>query len=366
MALTDSLILQVYPVAGETAIKNIVDDSEFTGTGTPTIVDVVGEDAWQVSTGTLLDCVIPSKTVDGSIDGSGITLAVRLQLTANGTDDFLNLLGIHNSASAISTGARFLRAGSGTYRGRLNTDLTATQGGLVTANVLTLVYRARISSASAQDYGDLWVQTTGRVGTDPDTTSIAANIFSTTFNRFFLNCQSNAQYNLLDVAYWDRELTNEEAASVADNYRSVMPSASGGVPVNSSISFEALQPSFSVDTTQTQPPQPINSSIAFDIPEPVFSITSEVTMPGATLTTSGQDILKAWNNGVVETLNGVSVDIAICSTDFSSVLDTLTNVTVTAGYISEASSNLSPSTEYLCFFKYNSTWSEGVLLTTEA
>lgn len=352
MALVDNLVLQVYPVAGETAVKNIVDDSTFSGTGTPAIVDVAGEDAWQVTSGTLLDCVIPSKTVDGSVDGNGVTIAMRLQLTANGTDDFLNLLGIHNSASAISTGARFLRAGSGTYRGRLNNDLAATLGGLTTTNVLTLVYRARTGSGSAQDFGDLWVQTIGRVGTDPDTTSSAANIFSSTFNRFFINCQSNAQYNLLDIAYWDRELTDAEAASVADTYRAVMPSPSaGGVDVTGSSSRSA---SVSLPAGVVIPEPIIVSGAASNSTSQSLSAVVDIAEG---IVFSGDSLLKSVSGGVAAPITGtVVVDVYDLST--GALVERFSGVQIVNGSGSVDSANITPSTVYRVVVSYSG--SDGV------
>lgn len=228
MAIADNLICQVYPVAGETDVKNIVDGTLFTGTGTPSLVDEGSEKAWSISTGTLLERVIPTMDTNGSVDNNGATIAIRFKSTALGTDSFMQIAGARSSASTLANGLMFSRNGAGSYRGRIQGTFTTTVSSKPDGTIYTLVFRISTSSVTNSDFGKMWVNTVGRVGDAPDFTSAAGNLLTSTFDRAFINCQTNSAYRLLDLAIWDRELTDAECASVADGYRAVMPAPSGG------------------------------------------------------------------------------------------------------------------------------------------
>lgn len=235
MALTDNLKLQIYPQAGDTAIKNIVDDSVFGGTGTPTLVDEGAEKAWSIPAGTFLTAALPSKVLGITADGGGVTIAMRFKRTTTGTDIYMPFVGVTSSGSAAGTGVRFTSFDANRYRGRVAFGAeAATTAGTTNGTELTVVYRAATLAASTsppnQDNGSIWKNTTGRVGTDPDAQSYG-NMTALTIAQAFINCQTGAAWTLLDYAYWDRELTNAECASVADNYRAVMPAPGAGTPI---------------------------------------------------------------------------------------------------------------------------------------
>lgn len=244
MAITDGLICQIYPVAGETAIKNIVNGTLFTGTGTPTLVDEVAEKAWAVTAGTLLESAIPSKTPSSNVAGSGVTIAIRFKPTANGSGaDFLSILGIKPDSASVDTGVRISRAGNGVFRGRSDNQLNVSLSGFVLNTIYTLVYKIELSPVAANDFGKLWRNMIGRVGADADASSSAADYsISRTLNRAFVNCQSGVAFTLLDFAYWDRELTDTECASVADNYRAVMPAPGGGTTPTGTVTIGTITP----------------------------------------------------------------------------------------------------------------------------
>lgn len=230
MAISDGLICQVYPVAGETVIKNIVDDSTFSGTGTPTLVDEGAEKAWSITTGTLLEGLVPSVTPAGGVTGSGVTIAVRFKATSNGSGaDFLSMFGLKPSATGVDTGARITRGGNGVFRGRIDSQLSVQGSGFVLGTIYTLVFKAEISSAAASDYGRLWQNTVGRVGVAPNFTSSAFDYgLVRVLDRAFINCQNSVALTLLDFAAWNIEKSEADCAAIADDYRGVMPAPSSG------------------------------------------------------------------------------------------------------------------------------------------
>jgi hypothetical protein len=228
MALTDGLLAQVYPASGDAGIKDIVSDILFTGDGTPTLTTDEGVAAWLISTGTLLTKVLTERTVSGSVAGDGVTVAMRFKLTANGSNSFLSLAGFKGASDTVDQNIRITRNGSNNYRGRVNSVLSPSLTGLTNGTVITLVFRVTFRDG-ATDTGEIWKNTTGRSGTDPDAVSAGANFGTITFDRGFINCQTDAAYTLYDFALWGRELTNAECAAVADGYRDVMPAPSATV-----------------------------------------------------------------------------------------------------------------------------------------
>lgn len=222
MALTDGLLVQVYPVSGDAGIKDIVSDTLFTGAGSPTLITDEGISAWSIPTGTLLTKLLTERTISGAVAGDGVTVAMRFKLTANGTNSFLSLAGFKGSADTVDQNIRITRNGSNNYRGRVNATLSPTLTGLTNGTVITLVFRVSFRDGSL-DTGELWRNTIGRVGTDPDSVSAGANFGSMTFDRAFINCQTDSEYILYDFSVWGRELTSAEGAAVADDYRAVMP-----------------------------------------------------------------------------------------------------------------------------------------------
>lgn len=244
MAIADGLICQVYPVAGESVVKNIVDNSTFSGTGTPTLVDEGAEKAWAVAAGVLLESAIPSKLPAGNVAGSGVTIAIRFKPTANGSGaDFLSILGVKPDSTSVDTGVRISRAGNGIFRGRSEHQLNTQLSGFNLNTVYTLVYKIAPGPVAASDFGKLWRNMIGRVGTAADASSSGSDYtINRTLNRAFVNCQSGVAYTLLDFAYWDRELSDAECASVADNYRGVMPAPAAGTTPTGTVTIGTITP----------------------------------------------------------------------------------------------------------------------------
>lgn len=263
MAIADGLICQVYPVAGETSIKNIVDGAIFTGTGTPTLVDEGAEKAWSISTGTLLETTIPTIDINGGINNDGATIAIRFKSSAVGSDSFTQLAGARLAASTLANGIIFSRNGAGSYRGRFTGSFTTTVSSKPDGTIYTFVFRASTSATNNDDYGKMWVNTVGRVGTAPDFTSAVGNIVSNSFDRAFINCQTSSAYRLLDLAIWGMEKPDADCSAIADDYRAVMPSPTGGItpitfsgtiPAQTFVAGQVVSADLSTYFTGTQTP----------------------------------------------------------------------------------------------------------------
>lgn len=227
MAILDDIFVRVQPVAGESTVNNIVTSSAFTGSGTPTLLDDTGLYFWRVAAGTLLKTAA-SYTMNAST--GGITICLRFRRRANGTDDFLPLVGWLPSAGVVTNCPVISANGASSYRGRLN---NGSQGATTTSskatNVIhTLVWRFETSATAASDFGKLWFNQVGRVGTAPDVTSAGANATTTSFVEAFVNCQASAEFDLFDFMIWGASKTEAECAGLADDVRALIPAPGGG------------------------------------------------------------------------------------------------------------------------------------------
>lgn len=236
MAITDGLKVQVYPQVGDTAVKNIVDNTEFVVTGTaPTLSTDSGVPAWLMNANTLLKKAIASKALDVNTDGNGITIALRFKRITTGTNLYMDFAGVTVAGGASNSGVRFVGFDGNTYRGRSsgggNTNTAVAPLAVTNGNILTLVYRFSTlnasSSAPNQDSGAIWQTRIGRVGTAPDAINYG-NANTITIAEAMLNSQTGAVWTLFDFAYFDVEKPDADCAAIADDYRAVMPAPSSG------------------------------------------------------------------------------------------------------------------------------------------
>lgn len=227
-----ALLVRVQPVAGDTVPKNLVDNSDFTGTGSPVLIDEGAEKAWQLATSTLLKAPAVH-TVNGNNDNTGITVVMRFKRTAAGTDSFLPMAGLLISGGAVGAAAGFSANGSNAYRGRMNASHgSATTSSKALNTIHTFVWRFNTSSVTASDQGSFWFNQVGRVGTAPDSVSATSNAGTFAFIEAFINCATDAAWNLLDFLVYDTQESDAQCAALADDVRSVVPAPSGGSDVD--------------------------------------------------------------------------------------------------------------------------------------
>ncbi len=241
MPIRDNLLVQVQPQAGQTAIRNEIGGANFTGTGTPTLVDEGAEKAWSLTTGTLLDFAVPAKTINAAITGAGATIAFRFKQTANGSGaDFLQLVGIRDGSGVASSFA-ITRNGNTAFRGRYSVSPNPVANFTGTSNNVIYTIVVKIVAGGSFTRLELWRNTAGRVGTAADVVGSAQNTGAgSPYNSAFINCQNSVAYTLLDFAYWDRELTDAECATVADDIRTALaPPATAPVSFNGTVSNQS-------------------------------------------------------------------------------------------------------------------------------
>lgn len=240
MSITNNLLVRVAPAVGDTQIKNIVNDAVFTGSGTPTLIDEGSEKAWQILTGTELRSAAV-KSMNGSADGTGFSIALRFKRTANGSTSFQPFTGLTFSGQVLANAAQIGTNGNNSYRGQITASLsnapTATDKGLNTVH--TLVYVCRNFAASNSDTGSIWSNKTNRTDNNPDFIRTGGTVGSINYTDAYISCASDAAYNLLDFIVWGRELTDAEAAAVADDIRGTLNAAP---PTPTPITFTGTIP----------------------------------------------------------------------------------------------------------------------------
>ena len=180
MAIVDGLICQIYPQDGETTVKNIVDESALTktGTGTLSLVDIGGEKAWRLQDDVIVNQLLtPAHTIENAADGSGMTIAARVRIDSWGANNFDTVFGIRVAAATQFQALRVTKNGSaGALRARLsNQGSSSLTGETFTSTIRTIVLQVDINNPGAES-NKVWVDKAGRVLNDPDFESPAYNI----------------------------------------------------------------------------------------------------------------------------------------------------------------------------------------------
>lgn len=285
-----ALITRVRPQTGDTAITDIVTDGQFTGTGTISLVDVGGEKAWNIGTGSLYTLAGVSKDVAGSLDGQGVTIAARIRINTLGSGSFDEILGVETEANR-----RVHITKSGTsLRGRIRTSagdlLVATTSGVTFLNnVVTLVYRIKTNSATL-DEGGIWIGGLARTGTLPNFASAGSNISpSTLIANPFITALNSTNYDLLDFVYFDEELSDANCSSLADDIVGYFGA------VTTPITFTGTIPTQSFTNGEVVS---VDLSTYFSGTETPFTFTNTGTaLTGSDLTLSSAGLLSGTYNG---------------------------------------------------------------------
>lgn len=208
-----ALIVRVKPQSGDTSIRDIVSGNTFSGSGTATLTDVGPEKAWNIAADSLFTYPTTAKSIDGTVVNGGATIAMRFKVNTLGSDSFAAYSGV----GSVTAGLRFTRNGENA-RARIGTLATTNTSGVAfTSNIVTLVYRITTSPESSADFGAMWAGGMSRVGTDPNFTSVMTNVTTTSIKDVFISAATSQNYDLLDFAYFDEELSNSDCASLADD-----------------------------------------------------------------------------------------------------------------------------------------------------
>jgi len=340
-----ALITRIRPQAGDVAVTDLVTDGTFTGTGA-TLVDVGAEKAWNVPTGSIYTLTVPEHDIQGSVDGSGATIAIRFRVNNFGSGSFDDLFGVE---SAIANRIQFTKSGSN-LRGRLRTvggDILApvTSGVTFVGNVVTVVYRVGISSASTADTGSMWVGGLARTGTDPNFAGGNANASaSTLLQRAYFQTANGTNYDLLDYVYFDEELSNADCSSLADDIvgyfgSSTTPISFGGSIANQTFTVgDSVNVDLSGNWSGTQTPftyaltsgSLTGTGLTLSSAGVLSGTATEATQTGLVITGTDADTNTAVSNTFSITVNAAPTGSDITISDTLPALDSSLTMTYDA------------------------------------
>jgi hypothetical protein len=317
-----ALITRIRPQAGDVAVTDLVTAGTFTGTGA-TLVDVGAEKAWNVPTDSLYTLTVPEQDIQGSVDGSGATIAIRFRVNNFGSGSFDDLFGVE---SAIANRIQFTKSGPN-LRGRLRTaggDILApvTSGVTFVGNVVTVVYRVGMSSASTADTGSMWVGGLARTGTDPNFVGGNANASaSTLLQRAYFQTANGTNYDLLDYVYFDEELSNADCSSLADDIVGYFGSSTTPITFDGNIANQTFTVGDSVNVdlsgnwsgTQTPFTYALTSGsltgagLTLSSSGVLSGTATEATQTGLVITGTDADTNTAVSNSFSVTVNALAV-----------------------------------------------------------
>ena len=257
------LITRVRPQVGDTSIHDLVSETDFTGSGTISLVDVGAEKAWNITAASTYTLATAIKNIQGSVDGAGATIAARFRQNVAGTNSFMPFVGI----GSTTQGMRLMRNGVN-YRGRILTSSAEanTSGVTILGQIVTIVYKIRTVS-SGTDSGALWIGGLARTGNDPNFVGAGVNLAANNnIQTAFINVTDSADYDLLDFVYYDEELPDADCASMADD---IVGFFGGGGTVTSTIAASIPKPTASANITIES--STITFTVGASIPKPTAS-----------------------------------------------------------------------------------------------
>lgn len=237
MDLTDNLLLKIKAEAGQTDITDSINSIALSsGIGTLTLVnDATYGYIWRLTGGTKSATFT---TLGKYFDATArtCTMAVRIRVTSRtsaytkyaaiGADAATNHIGISNAGT--STGQIRAQVVTGSAGGStISTNYT-------TGAVVTLVVRYQ-ETGTTSDLGDLWRKTAGGsvVKETQLTTSISSAARETTYAGF--TAATGETLDILEAAFWNRGLTDSEAASVADDITQLWAAAGPTTAISATL-----------------------------------------------------------------------------------------------------------------------------------
>lgn len=224
MAITDNLVIRVKPQAGDTAIKDVVSGSLFSGSAA-TLVDRSGNGtdyAWQISNGDMT--LIPSspRSVAPTTAGGGITMAVTLKVLNAPNTDLTRYAGFVDST--LGNGLRLFKDGSDMVDSRYGDGSSTVTDALGAGGTTELTYVVRVKGGSPLTL-DTWVTTAGRSGTASNATSTGTFAGAYSLTTALLRGGASDVIQIKDYCVWYRECTDIECASLADSLRTTLDGA---------------------------------------------------------------------------------------------------------------------------------------------
>lgn len=253
MPITDNLLVRVAPETGDADIIDIQSGGTLSGSATTkTLVDIAGEKAWNLA-GADLAISFSSQTVEKWTEGTGVTFAFRYRINTYGSNAYSKFLGI-----LTTTGTEIFNITKNNSSNGLRTQWNVTTqvgsiGGGTTSTIHTLVCVVSPNDAGGSNERiHTWINQASRPNNDADYPSSVSFTDSAdrAVDRVYFKTPDTMDIDLLDVAVWSRELTDAEAAAVADDLRNELPVSSGTsvTGTTAGIDVTALAGSVKTDT----------------------------------------------------------------------------------------------------------------------
>lgn len=234
MAIIDNLKFAVVAEAAQSSPKCLV-NNQLASSGTVTTTLALTQDAtedyhWNASGGGF--AAFPALTNNGvRVGNEPGTFAVRLRIQSRGADSQLFVQTLPTGGVGGSSGFRVINGGSST--GDLIVRWTYATGSVgddiavpyTTGDIITIVSRANPFADGASATHDVWIGTTGRVGTTPDYTgtfSAWANYSNTESHPVYYGVSNNDYF---EFAGWNALKTDAECAALADDLRGELDTA---------------------------------------------------------------------------------------------------------------------------------------------
>jgi len=223
--------------SGDTAPVSELGGTALTG-GTITLVDRgAGDYAWRFAGGPATGAG-PSKVVNPSVTGNGVTIAFRMAITVYGSTDFLIHASYTPSGQTVQ-GASLSRPGVNEIRARYDNGGT-TSVVTVGTSIRTIVYRVDMSAPGGDDLVKLWLDSVSRTGSTPDQIG-AASAFSgsrTLDTISFSNTGMTVEVS--DCVIWAEQLTDSQCATLADTGIRATLAAPTGPTINTQPSSQTV------------------------------------------------------------------------------------------------------------------------------
>ncbi len=236
MPIADNLVSHIYAESGDSSITDKIQSQAVGGTGTATLTTVGAEDAWNL-TSAAFTINVPSHALDTATQGTGVTFAVRYRINTFGsTGGFSKIFGvIRDDATKY---LNVTKNGAGVRSQWNTTTQNSITGAETTATVITLVCVCYTNEGGgAAERINTWINQASRADNLPDFTGAGITSSAISVNQIYFDAPDTMDYDLLDFAYWDRELTDAEAAAVADDFRTQLPIGGGADTTPDAFSF---------------------------------------------------------------------------------------------------------------------------------
>lgn len=333
MAITDNLISHIYAESGDTVVTDKIQAVATSGTGAATLTAVGAEDAWNLAAfDHTLSLPSFSYNPAGSTSGGGFSFAFRYRINTFGsTGGYNNIVGVGQQ--------RLTKNGAGMRSRYASQQTVAVTGAETTATVKTVVHVVRPNrDETSSDYTEVWINQASRGTNDPDFTAGPSTNSSDTITSAQIVAPDTMDYDLLDFVYWNRELTDAEAAAVADDLRTELP-VGGGSDTTVNATVATISVSTYTATVVTSSATIVNATLG-TIGVSAFDAT---IVTEASITT---DVLKNNTGTVLASTSGIIASVYDLSTGALVVRKTgLTSDG--SGVVTFSDVSLSNGTEYL-------------------